>query len=98
MRDLRRYWQEVREIERGLPESVWLVSLDSGDLAPGFLVEVPAAPAARLLHAKSHRLATPAEIELRESQEASKRRAQQEATLRKQGIAVVEARPAAKRR
>jgi hypothetical protein len=85
MPDVRRYWQEIRAIESKLPEFVWLVGVDSH----GSIVEVTAAQAALLLHAKSHRLAAEEEIAARRvEQEASKDRARHE-RLRRQGIAIV---------
>ena len=59
MPDLKKYWQEIRAIEKSLPAEVWLVSLQN--LAKGHvggsMVEVAAVVAAKLLHAKSQRLA-----------------------------------------
>ena len=55
MRDLQQYWQEIRAIENGLPQFVWVIAEDC-------LMEVARAVAARLLHAKSHRLATDEEV------------------------------------
>jgi hypothetical protein len=53
MRDLRKYWQEIREIEKSLPEFVWLTSLDNAPRGQrgGCIAQVAAAAAARLLHA-----------------------------------------------
>ena len=31
MLDLRRYWRDVREMQRVLPEYVWIVNLEGGD-------------------------------------------------------------------
>ena len=64
MLDLRRYWQEVRTLERALPDFVWLMGLEDPlrRLSAGGPVEVPAARAAQLLHDKSHRAATDKEL------------------------------------
>ena len=94
MRDLRKYWQEVRAMERNLPEFVWLVG---GELAKGggasnellALVEVPAAQAAKLLHGGSHRLATEEEIAAHVAAQDSLRQQAFQDGLRRKGIAVV---------
>jgi outer membrane murein-binding lipoprotein Lpp len=91
MADVRRDWREIRAIESTLPEFVWLTSeLDStGEAVPARVVQVTAARAAQLLHAKTHRLATDEEVNaLREQEEAAKRAARQE-SLRRRGIAIV---------
>jgi len=90
MRDLRKYWQEIREIEKSLLEFVWLMSLDnpSRGQRAGCIAQVAAGAAARLLHAKSHRLATEDEVEAHQTaQDEAKRLAFHEG-LRKRGIAV----------
>ena len=84
MRDIRRYWSEVRALEASLPEFVWLVDVEGS--AP---VEVPAGRAAQLLLAKSHRLASEEELSVQRAKEvvAGKNRRREE--RRRQGIAVV---------
>jgi hypothetical protein len=91
MPDLKKYWQETRAIEKSLPAEVWLVSLQNlakGQVA-GSIVEVAAAVAAKLLHAKSQRLATEGEIEAHKAQQAETQRQVFEQRMRKQGIAVI---------
>jgi hypothetical protein len=91
VRDLKKYWKEVREMERNLPPFVWLMSLEDSwrGLTGGVLTEVPAAEAAKLLHAKSHRPATAEEIATQmEKQSAAVRREFHEG-LRRQGITIV---------
>ena len=91
MPDLRKYWQEIRAIEKSLPAEVWLVSLQNlakGQVA-GSIVEVAAAVAAKLLHAKSQRLATDEEIETHKAQQAEIQRQVFEQRMRKQGIAII---------
>jgi hypothetical protein len=83
MRDLRRYWQEVRELAATLPEFVRLVS------ANGCLIEVAANLAARLLLAKSHRIATEDEVRAGAAKDVAKDREATLEGLRKRGIAVV---------
>ena len=93
MHDLKRYWQEVRAIERTLAASVWLVSLDSGarEAVGGRIAEVPAAAAAKLLHGKSHRLATQEEIGAENARQEALKRQVEKDSLRRRGIAIVEA-------
>jgi hypothetical protein len=81
-RNIQQYWQEIRELEAGLPEFVWVISR-------GVVTQVPANAAARLLHAKTHRVATDAELHghLRREEECS-RRARREG-LRREGKAIV---------
>lgn len=91
MPDLRLYWQEIRAIERSLPESLWIVSLEDAlrDRVAGVIVEVVAAVAARMLHARTHRVATEEEIRAQKASEDRVKRSAEEERLRKQGIAVV---------
>jgi hypothetical protein len=91
MPDLKKYWQEIRAIEKSLPTEVWLVSLQNlakGQVG-GAIVEVAAAAAAKLLHAKSQRLATDEEIEADKARQAETQRQVFEQRMRKQGIAVI---------
>ena len=90
MPDLKKYWQEIRAIESTLEPSVWLTSMADakrGQL-PGSVVEAPAAAAARLLHAKLHRLATEAEIQIHLEREQGAKRDAFHERLRVRGIAV----------
>ena len=82
MFNLRKYWQVLREIEQTLPDYVWLYS-------QGGLVEVGAAVAAQLLQAKSHRLATPEEIQQHRDQQRELQKQEFQQRLREKGIAVV---------
>jgi hypothetical protein len=92
MPDVRRYWQEIRAIEKTLPEFVWLAGVDSR----GSIVEVAAARAAHLLHAKSHRFATEEEVAARKAEEAAVKESVRHERLRRQGIAIVAVRPGAR--
>jgi hypothetical protein len=90
MPDLKKYWQEIRAIEKSLPAEVWLVSLQNlakGQVG-GAIAEVAAAVAAKLLHAKSQRLATDEEIQAHKAQQAETQRQVFEQRMRKQRIAV----------
>jgi 2,4-dienoyl-CoA reductase-like NADH-dependent reductase (Old Yellow Enzyme family) len=91
MPDLKKYWQEIRAIEKSLPAEVWLVSLQNlakGQVG-GAIAEVAAAVAAKLLHARSQRLATDEEIEAHKAQQDQVKRQIFEQRMRKQGIAVI---------
>jgi hypothetical protein len=91
MPDLRKYWQEIRAIERSLPGDVWLMSLENrarGQVA-GSLAEVAAAIAAKLLHAKSHRLATEKETEAHQTRQKETHRQGIQQKLREDGIAII---------
>ena len=84
MRDIRRYWSDVRALEASLPEFVWLVDVDGS--AP---VEVTARNAAQLLLAKSHRLASEEELSIQRAEEMVLCKARQKDRRRREGVAVV---------
>ena len=84
MRDIRRYWKEVRELQASLPEFVWLVDVDGS--AP---VEVPAGRAAQLLLAKSHRVATEEEVGSQRAKDVGTEKNRQREERRRAGVAVV---------
>lgn len=91
MPDLKKYWQEIRAIEKSLPAEVWLVSLQNlakGQVA-GSIAEVGSAVAAKLIHAKSQRLATEEEIQSHKAQQAETQRQVLEQRMARQGIAVI---------
>jgi hypothetical protein len=86
-RSVQDYWREIRAMEDRLPEFVWLVSQAEGAMA--FLTQAPAAVAARLLKAKSHRIATEDEIQAHlEREQAAVKTAKQE-RMRRSGLATV---------
>jgi hypothetical protein len=91
MPDLRKYWADVRAMELSLPEFVWLASIE--DLSRGqvgaAIVEVAAAVAAKLLHARTHRVATDVEVAAYRGREDRLKRSAVEEGLRKKGVAVV---------
>jgi hypothetical protein len=91
MRDLKAYWQEIRALEKSLPQYVWLMSLDDAKrgMVGGRMAEVGAASAAQLLHAGSHRRATDEEIDAHLVRENDTRRRSFLEDLRHKGIAVV---------
>ena len=91
MPDLKKYWQEIRAIEESLPAEVWLVSLENrarGQVA-GSMAQMAAAVAAKLLYAKSQRLASQAEIHAHQAGQAAAKRQVSEQRLRRQGIAII---------
>jgi hypothetical protein len=63
---IQEYWKRVREIQRGLPDVVRLVStpdprINERDRGGVMFVEAESLIAAQCLYARSHRLATPEE-------------------------------------
>ena len=84
MRDIRRYWKEVRDLEASLPEFVWLVAVEGS--VP---VEVSARRAAQFLLAKSHRVASEEELGAQRAKEVIASKALKRDTLRRQGVAIV---------
>jgi hypothetical protein len=91
MPDVKRYWQEVRAIERSLPKFVWMVSIEDSlrGRVGGSLAEVAAGNAAPLLHAKSHRVAAEDEVRGYRAGEENVKRKTLEEERRKRGVAVV---------
>ena len=90
MPDVRRYWQEIRAIEKTLPEFVWLAGVENSS---GSIVEVARAQAAHLLHAKTHRVAAEEEVAARRDEEDAARERVRHERLRRQGIAIVAVKP-----
>ncbi len=90
MPDLKKYWREIRDIERTLPEFCWVVSLEDPKRGQkgGSIAQVRGSTAAKLLHAKSHRLANEMEIEDHYEQEAAAKKRLFYERLRSLGIAV----------
>jgi hypothetical protein len=98
MRDLQKYWQEIRSAAAAMPPYVWLMSLDDPKrgMRGGNLVEVAAETAAKLLHANSHRRATEEEIEAHRAAEAEAQRAAFHQRLRMKGVTIVPVAPVPK--
>ena len=86
-RDVRQYWQELRSIEAGLPEYVWLAEVKSVNAS--FTTEVTRLNAARLLLAKSHRVATQEEVDAHLGREQDTLRLDRIEQQRREGIATV---------
>jgi hypothetical protein len=85
MSNIRQYWQAVRAIEATLPADVCLVAVSS----PEFVTQVPAEAAAKMLHAKSHRVATEEEVGAHRAREAEANKSARRERLRRSGAAVV---------
>lgn len=83
MFDLRRYWQEIRALEGALPQYLWIVD------AAGVLIEVTARIGAKMLHAKSHRVATEDEVAAHREQEEAREREAAAESKRRRGVEVV---------
>ena len=83
MRDLRQYWAEIRAIEAGLSEFLWVVD------AAGHIVEVTRAIAARLLQGKSHRVASEDEVQAYMAKVGAENREAIRAELRRRGVDMV---------
>lgn len=83
MLDLRQYWREIREIEAGLPEFLWVVD------AAGQLVEVTRGIAAKLLQGKSHRIATEDEVQAYMAKIGAETKEAMRAELRRRGVDTV---------
>ncbi len=83
MLDLRQYWREIREIEAGLSQFLWVVD------AAGKLVEVTAAIGAKLLHGKSHRIATEEEVQAHMARTGMENREALRAEMRRRGVDTV---------
>ncbi len=91
MPDLKKYWQEIRAIEQSLPGEVWLMSLENrarGQVA-GSMAQVTGTGAAKLLYAKSHRLATEEEVRANQARQAETQRQVSQQRLRDRGIAII---------
>jgi hypothetical protein len=91
MPDLKKYWQDIRAIQQSLPAVVWLMSLENrakGQVA-GSMAEVAASAAAKLLHARSHRLATEEEIRVHLTHQMETLRQASRQRLRDRGIALI---------
>ena len=84
MRDIRRYWREVRELEASLPEFVWLV-----DVEGSVPVEAPAGLAAQLLLAKSHRMVSDEELSVQREKEVVAGKELKRDRRRREGVVVI---------
>ncbi len=91
MADLKLYWQEVRALASSLPQFVWLMSLAdaSRGMVGGRWPKRAVRRRPKLLHAKSHRMATEDEIAAHLASEEKKRSETHHEGLRRRGIAVV---------
>jgi len=81
------YWKDLRSLEATLPEFVWLVATAAG--APPFVTQAASTIAAKLLHAKSHRVATEEEIAAHKANDALAVKQAKHERMRRSGAAVV---------
>ena len=91
MPELKKYWAEIRTLEQGLDEYVWLVSAHnpSRGHVGGSIAQASRPLAAKLLHAGSHRAAKDEEVEKHlAGQEAARKKAFTD-RLHHHGIALV---------
>ncbi len=84
---IQQYWKELKTLEETLPEFVWLVATAAG--APPFVTQVAAAVAARLLRAKSHRVAADEEVAAHRANELSSLKRAKHERMRRSGAAIV---------
>lgn len=84
---IRQYWKDLRVLEAGLPEFVWLVAT-AADASP-FVTQMATAVAAKLLHAKSHRIATDDEVAAHAANDAANLKQAKHERMRRSGAAVV---------
>ncbi len=89
--DIQAWWRQVREIERGLPETVFIVSQSDPmrEQVGGRVVETSREDAAKLILHGSFRAATPDEIEAHQANERTERKRAQAAEQQRSGIATV---------
>jgi len=91
MSDLKKYWLDIRALEHSLPGEVWLMSLENrarGQVS-GSMAQAAGAAAAKLLYAKSHRLATEEEVGAHQARQAEMQQQVSEQRLRDRGIAII---------
>lgn len=88
MSNIQQYWKAVRVLAGTLPEFVWLVDAARvGETA--VVTQVAAEVAAKLIHAKTHRVATEDEVAGHREQEAAANKSARRERLRRSGLAVV---------
>ncbi len=84
---IQEYWKEVKTLENSLPEFVWLVGTAAG--APPFVTQVASSVAAKLLRAKSHRVAGEEEVAADRAKDAAALKQAKDERMRRSGAAVV---------
>jgi hypothetical protein len=85
--NIQRYWKEVRSLEQTLPAVVWLVGTTAG--APPFVTQVASDIAAKMLHARSHRIASDEEVAAHHANDAVALQQAKEERMRRKGEALV---------
>ncbi len=86
-RTIQQYWKDIRSIEQSLPALVWLVGTTAG--APPFVTQVASDIAAKMIHAKSHRVATEDEVEAQSASDAEALKQAKRERMRRKGAALV---------
>jgi hypothetical protein len=84
---IQQYWKDLKILEATLPEFVWLVATAVG--APPFVTQVAANVAAKLLHAKSHRVADDEEVAANRANDAATLKQAKQERMRRSGAAIV---------
>jgi hypothetical protein len=84
---IQQYWKDVRALEVNLPDFVWLVATAAG--LPPFVTQVTKGVAAKLLHAKSHRMAADDEVEAQYTLDAATLKLAKKERMRRSGATVV---------
>jgi hypothetical protein len=88
MNNVREYWKTVRVIAETLPEFVYLVeAVENKDVV--VVTQVGADLAAKLIHAKTHRIATQDEVDAHQAGEVAANKNARLERLRRSGAAVV---------
>lgn len=81
------YWKDLKSLEATLPEFVWLVATTAG--APPFVTQVASNVAAKVLHAKSHRVAADEEVAANRANDAATLKQAKQERMRRSGAAIV---------
>jgi len=87
MSSIQDYWKNIRALESNLPEFVWVVGTAAG--APPFVTQVASGLAAKLLYAKSHRVAEAAEVDAHLANDAATLKLAKQERMRRTGAAIV---------
>jgi hypothetical protein len=60
--NMKAYWDKVKEVEKGLPDNVMLISVETAQHKAGSVVAVARRTAARRIVERTHRVATDEEV------------------------------------
>jgi hypothetical protein len=84
---IQEYWKDLKSLEETLPEFVWLVATAAG--APPFVTQVACRVAAKLLHARTHRIAADEEVAAQRAKDTATLKQAKQERMRRSGAAVV---------